>query len=156
MKEKSYRVTVIWGLVVAGFYSLYHAYMSLTEGNILIFSGGFIVGIPIGIYLDILLKRVISKRILDSEIVFTKEELYKNQVYGLMVGIIVLVGLFTWVIVLLLNSINIVETIKIILFYGSAFNGFWAGMLFTAVLLQYIWVHSWEKRFKTRLIEKHK
>ncbi len=151
MKIRKYRTRALGAIISSAILMLQHIGFMVYFAKILwIFPLSFVLAIPVGIYVGRRTIEFIKDKIIHNKIMFRKEETAKYQskylVYGLILGNISLIGLF---VVFVLGREYV---FRYIIYLLNIILGFW-GILVSASLYQYVWVHLWEKRNRMQLLE---
>lgn len=126
MKERKFKTTVQRALIGSGIFTLYYGFRAYREDHLWIFVFSFLIAAFISIYLSNKTTEFIKKKIINNKIVFKKGEKLKYLVYSLIVGNILLIGLFiVFILFLFEKPSNLVDDFfKKITYIADIFFGF--------------------------------
>ncbi len=152
MKIRKYKTRALGAVIGSAILTLQHIGFMVYFAKILcIFPLSFVLATPLGIYVGRRTTEFIKGKIIHNTIMFRKEETSKYQskylVYGLTLGNISLIGLFV------VFALGREYVFRYIIYLGNIIPGFFWGILVSASLYQYVWVHSWETKNRMQLFE---
>ncbi len=153
MKIRKYKTTALGAVIGSACFTLQYGFLAYALNNLWIFLLCFLIAIPAGIYFGSKATKFIKDKIVHDKIIFKKEDTLKYVVYSLIAVNILIIGLFVAFIVSQNSPQSDDVFFKYMVYMHNILVGFVWGILLTASLFQYVWIHFWEKKNKIQLVE---